>query len=146
MELFDKIDPQLQCALGRLERPIVHSRDWKPAGGRLLTMAIVFGPVTLRGGLDADVAAQIPAVMGEDRLTVMRHITASIQANRHLEQTHASEILMLGMALALSISGAKAMRRTGLAGVVLTYTISPKISPGGYHWRLVVQRSRNTAP
>ena len=82
MELVDRVDPQLQRTLERLDKPIVHPRGWKPDGGHSLTMAIVFGPVTLRGGLDADMAAQLPAVTGEHRLTVMRHITASIQANR----------------------------------------------------------------
>jgi hypothetical protein len=145
MALLDKVDPQLRRALESLEMPIVHPNDWKPVGGRSLTMAIVFGPTTLRGGLDAGAAANIPAVVGEDRQTVMRHITDSMHADRHFEQEHTSKILMLGMALALSTSGAEAMRRTGLAGVILTYTITPKITPGGYHWRLMVQRSGNTA-
>jgi hypothetical protein len=52
MALLDKVDPQLRRALESLEMPIVHPNDWKPVGGRSLTMAIVFGPTTLRGGLD----------------------------------------------------------------------------------------------
>jgi hypothetical protein len=123
------------------DTPIIQPEDWQPLGERVMTIVIVFGSATLRAGIPA--TTKFPPVVGKDRQELMCTITDGIKANRHLKQEEAQNLLLGAAALALSGTGADAIRRAGLAGMTLTYTITPKSAAGDYNWRLVVEQSKN---
>jgi hypothetical protein len=120
--------------------PIVQPEDWQPLGSDVFTMEVICGEATLRAGLPPD--AEFTPI--RDRQVTMRRITDAIQNNRHLIREEGENMLIDAAALTMSHPQVGAIRHQ-LAGMILTYVITPKDEPGDYNWRLLIGRPKDSA-